>query len=191
MQRNRNYAAAHGYAYYHVDKIDLDLPIFWVKPFLVAHYLDRGYDTVLWLDTDAVIHDLGRRVEALFVGDEGFVYAPDNPIWNSPFNAGVFACKRHALPMLREWCSLYPRDDWFRNARGEWKCRHEQWAGPAYEQGAFVPTILPKYQDGGLLKSLPWETLQSPLPTGQSFSLHFPAYFKWNIPVYLAALQAR
>ncbi|WP_277185841.1 hypothetical protein [Caballeronia sp. BR00000012568055] len=187
VRRNQRYAAAHGYDHLFIDEIDLDIPMFWVKPFLVADLLATRYDTVLWLDTDAVVHNLTRTVESLFTDAAAMVFSPDNPLWQSTFNAGVFACNKPALPILREWCDRYPKEQWLKNERGEWKCLHEQWAGPAFEQGAFVESILPKYAETGLLKSLPWTTLQSPLPTEDAFSLHFSAYFKWNIELYLAA----
>lgn len=189
LQRNRAYAAAHGYAYHHIGKIDLDLPVFWIKPFLLAHFLHTTYDTILWLDTDAVVHDIDRRIEDFFVGDEGLVYSQDLPVWPAPFNAGVFACRKHALPLFQEWCGLFPQDQWMKDEHGKWQCLHEEWAGPAYEQGAFSQIILPKYKDGPLLREVSWKVLQNPFPTPESFTLHFMATFKVNVPIYLAGMQ--
>lgn len=185
--RNSHYAKQHGYEHFFVSRLGMDIPPFWAKPHVVMFYLKSGYDIVLWLDTDAVVHDLAMPVTRFFVGDEVFIYASDNPVWRSPFNAGVFICKGIvALDLMLEWAALYQPDQWEKH-ENDWRCRDARWAGPAYEQGSFAINILPKYGQSGLFKQLPWEVLQSPFPVDNSFTLHFAERFKANIRVYCAA----
>ncbi|PZP48762.1 MAG: hypothetical protein DI595_15135 [Agrobacterium fabrum] len=185
--RNSHYAEQHGYEHFFVSRLGMDIPPFWAKPHVVMFYLKSGYDIVLWLDTDAVVHDLAMPVTRFFVGDEVFIYASDNPVWRSPFNAGVFICKGIvALDLMLEWAALYQPDQWEKH-ENDWRCRDARWAGPAYEQGSFAIKILPKYGQSGLFKQLPWEVLQSPFPVDNSFTLHFAERFKANIRVYCAA----
>lgn len=185
--RNSHYAKQHGYEHFFVSRLGMDIPPFWAKPHVVMFYLKSGYDIVLWLDTDAVVHDLAMPVTRFFVGDEVFIYASDNPVWRSSFNAGVFICKGIvALDLMLEWAALYQPDQWEKH-ENDWRCRDARWAGPAYEQGSFAINILPKYGQSGLFKQLPWEVLQSPFPVDNSFTLHFAERFKANIRVYCAA----
>lgn len=186
--RNSHYAEQQGYEHFFVNRLGVDIPPFWAKPLVVTSYLRSGYDIVLWLDTDAVVHDLSVPVTRFFVGEEVFIYASDNPYWRSPFNAGVFICKGIlALELMLEWAALYRPDQWEKHGE-QWRCRDARWAGPAYEQGSFVINILPKYGQSVLFKQLPWQVLQSPFPLDNSFTLHFAERFKANIGVYCAAL---
>ncbi|MFJ1308553.1 hypothetical protein [Agrobacterium sp. P15N1-A] len=185
--RNSHYAEQQGYEHFFVNRLGIDIPPFWAKPLVVTSYLRSGYDIVLWLDTDAVVHDLSVPVTRFFVGEEVFIYASDNPYWRSPFNAGVFICKGIlASELMLEWAALYRPDQWEKHGE-QWRCRDARWAGPAYEQGSFVINILPKYGQSVLFKQLPWQVLQSPFPLDNSFTLHFAERFKANIGVCCAA----
>jgi hypothetical protein len=186
IHQNARYAARHGYEYTLVTRHGMDIPPFWAKTQIVLFYLRSGYDAVLWLDTDAVVHDLSIPFTRFFSEDAAFVFSPDNPVWRSPFNAGVFMCKGpHALKIMEEWAALYNPSQWEKVGQ-EWRCRDPRWAGPEYEQGSFAIHLLPKYAESGLLKILGWDILQSPFPLQNAFTLHFAGYFKTNIAVYTA-----
>lgn len=187
--RNSKYAELHGYEYAFVNKLGADVPPFWAKVHITAHYLRAGYDAVLWLDTDAVVHDLDMTVPRFFAKDEVFVYAPDNPVWPSPFNAGIFMCRgSRGLDLMEEWVALYQPDQW-EKVEGQWKSKDGVWAGVAYEQGSFIANLLPKYADSGLLRRLEWEVLQSPYPINGSYTLHFSGPYKLNIPIYATSIS--
>jgi hypothetical protein len=187
IDRNARYAQSHGYDHDFVSCVDnMKLPPFWMKPFIVRDLLTSSYDTVLWLDTDAVIHDMNRSIDSLFDNTAAMVFSPDLPVWNAPFNAGVFACKKTALPILDDWCALFRREIW-EDENGEPEFQGGEYAGRDFEQGAFSHDILPKYRDSGLLLCLPWTRLQSPIPTEDSFTLHFMANYRFNIPIYQAS----
>lgn len=171
----------------------MDLPVYWLKPYLVARALADGADLVVWLDTDAVVHDLSRRAEDLFIGPEIMIGAPDIPFWTSPFNAGVFFVKAAGgagAALMARWSGLFEGTAW-RRTPAAWICDGE-WAGPDFEQGAFVAHLLAPLRASGELKLLDWEVLQSPLPTpdGRSFTLHMAGGFRANLPAYLDLIGA-
>jgi hypothetical protein len=193
LDRNRAYAGAQGYDYRFLKDQDVDLPVYWLKPYLVRRALEDGADIVAWIDTDAVVHDLSRRVEDLFDGPEIMVAAPDNPFWASPFNAGVFFVKAAGgagAELMARWSALFAGTAWTRTPTA-WICQDE-WAGPSYEQGAFAAHLLTPLQASGALKLVDWEVLQSPMPvpTGESFTLHMAGGFKANLPGYLELIGA-
>lgn len=181
---NAIYAKRRNYRYFFHDHLAAELPPYWAKVALVLRYLEQGFDIVLWLDSDAVIHDFSRGVESLFAHGATFVYAPDCPKWGGVFNAGVFAATSAAEPMIREWLSRYRARDWRRKG-GRWLSKGP-WAGETYEQGAFVAFVMPKYSER--LHCLDWKVLQSPFPLPESFTLHFAGGFLSNAMIYLSAL---
>jgi hypothetical protein len=184
LQRNHDYAVRHGYGFHFIDQVTVDLPVYWQKPTLCRRALEGGYDVVLWLDTDAVVHDLDRRIEDLFVGGEAMVAAGDNPHWDSPFNAGVFAVRGpDGAGLMARWAALFAGTGWTRTETA-WICQ-EDWAGPSFEQGAFVRHLLPELTDTGALRLADWRTLQSPFPMQGTFTVHFAGPFKANLAAYL------
>lgn len=188
-QRNSIYAHRHGYEHHLIRQIHYDLPIYWQKPAICRRFFELGYDLVLWLDTDAVIHDLDRRLEDVFAGPETVFAAGDNPHWSSPFNAGVFCVKgAGGLDLLTRWTAAFPAERWTRTETA-WICR-EEWAGPAFEQGAFVEQLLPELSARGQVKLMDWRVLQAPFPVEGAFTLHFPGPFRVNLVPYLTAIGA-
>ena len=187
-QRNSAYAARRGYEHHLIRQVHFDLPVYWQKPPICRRFLELGYDLVVWLDTDAVIHDLDRRLEDVFAGPETFFAAGDNPHWASPFNAGVFCVKGPGgLELMARWTGIFPRERWTRTETA-WICR-EEWAGPAFEQGAFVDGLMPELTAAGAMKVLDWRVLQAPFPMPGAFTLHFAGPFKANLPAYLTLID--
>jgi hypothetical protein len=151
--QNSECAKKYNYEYVFVKSINLKISPYWTKVFIVEHYLKYGYDIVMWLDTDAVIHNFDVKINELFTENEVFIFAPDSPPWHGPFNAGVFICKGiRGQELMKEWMSYYPSDLWF-ESNGKWHCKSDKWSDSAYEQGAFYLNLLPKYIESGLLKS--------------------------------------
>lgn len=190
IARNALYCRKHGYHHAFLRSHDRDIPVYWLKCHLMEEFLSAGFDIAVWLDTDAVIHDLEIPIESFFDGREIFVYSGDVPIWEntSPFNAGVFFCKGgQCRELMQDWLSHYPADSWEKRDNG-WVCKDAVWAGPAYEQGCFVNHVLPRYRSTPLFKPLSWKVLQSPYPLDESFTLHFTRLMRGNSYVYLANL---
>jgi hypothetical protein len=188
VARNREYAARHGYDHHFIDHAPHDLPVYWQKPSLCRDMMLSGYDLVLWLDTDAVIHDQARAAESLFTGAEIMVASGDNPLWASPFNAGVFAVRGGSGAALMErWAALFAGAAWTRSETA-WTCQGE-WAGPDFEQGAFVRELADELVRNGQLRLLDWRALQAPFPLPGAFALHFAGVLKANLPAYLSLLM--
>lgn len=185
IERNRAYAAAHGYDYRFIREMTADLPVYWQKPHLIGELLTHGgYDTVLWVDTDAVVHDLARQIESLFIGGEAMVGAGDNPYWASPFNAGVMAVRgAEGAALMQRWMELFAGTAWTRTETA-WVC-DEEWAGPSFEQGAFNAHLLEAERVAGTVRLADWKLLQAPFPVSGAFTLHFAGLFKANIGAYL------
>lgn len=184
IHRNSLYAARHGYEHHFIDRAPFDLPVYWQKPAICQRFLEAGYDLVAWLDTDAVVHDLDRRIEDLFVGPEIMVAAGDNPYWTSPFNAGVFAARgAGGARLMARWSALFAGTKWTRTETA-WVCEDE-WAGASFEQGAFNLHLLKELTESGALRLADWRDLQSPFPMEGAFTLHFAGPFKANLPAYL------
>jgi hypothetical protein len=187
IDKNSAYCRAKRYDHYFLRECGIDLPVYWLKPHIVGNFLERGYDIVLWLDTDAVIHNFDFSIESLFLNDDAVVFAPDNPGWDAKFNAGVFACKgRTGLEIMKAWANLYPADHWQKIGE-KWSCSRA-WAGSSYEQGAFSEQIIPRYQKH--LRCVSWQLLQSPFPLPGSFTVHFAGVFKNNIHCYVEPIAA-
>jgi hypothetical protein len=187
MERNRAYAERHGYSYKLLRRTDLDIPTYWLKPRLCEQALRSGSDIVAWLDSDATFHALDGRIEDLFIGTESMVGAGDNPAWSSIFNAGVFFARGACgAQIMRRWFELFDPTLWSKRD-GRWTCDAE-WAGAAYEQGAFVAHLAEELAASGDLRLADWKQLQSPIPLPQSFTLHFPRVYGLNMPVYVQAM---
>lgn len=189
LMRNRTYAERHGYQHIFLSQIDADLPVYWLKPHFIRQRLEAGDDIVVWIDTDAVVHDLDRRVESLIEGGETMVAAPDNPLWGSPFNAGVMiVTAKGGIALMDRWLALFAGTAWTRTPTA-WVC-DDEWAGPSYEQGALTLHLLPELTASGQVRLIDWRILQSPFPVEGTFTLHFAGVFRPNIPVYLQTVSA-
>jgi hypothetical protein len=185
IKKNNDYAKHHGYDHKFLNSIGNGVASYWAKVFVTEYYLRSEYDIVMWLDTDAVIHNFDFRLTDLFLENEVFVFASDSPPWHGPFNAGVFLCKgERGRQLMEEWKSYYQPDLWFQE-NGKWICKSDQWSDAAYEQGAFYRNLLPKYGSSGLLRSYSWKILQSPYPQPESFTVHFAGEHKINVLIYL------
>jgi hypothetical protein len=190
IARNGDYAKAHGYHHVFTRRPETDVPPYWYKPHLVEKYLLSGFDVVVWLDSDAVVHDFSVPIESFFATGEAFVFSGNLPIWKagSLFNSGIFFCKgEFGLKLMREWRSLYPAHLWEKRGT-EWICKDSRWGGPAYEQGAFADHLLPKYRNDPVFRQLSWKTLQNPYPLKDAFTLHFQVNFRANCLLYVNEL---
>lgn len=171
--RNKQYAALHHYDYIFLTDGFEDYPPYWAKVASVCKYLPH-YQGILWLDTDAVVIDVHRKISDLFKDDESFVMCPDPPLWPSSFNAGVWAVRNTdtGRAIMQDWMVAYTgvSDQWSLK-QSKWVCTGK-WAGDAYEQGAFTRHILPTYLYH--IAVLHWSVFQGTLATRSgAFALHF------------------
>lgn len=182
VQINAAYAEKHGYTHIFCQDIDSDMVPWWGKVFAVLGAINNGFDIVLWLDSDAVVHDFNRTIESFFEADELIIYSSDHGIWPEFFNAGVFFVKKEAKHIIEEWTTFYNRD-FFIKEHGHWKYCFDRWGGDAFEQGTFTKQLVPKY--GTALKKIDWKIIQSPYPIDASFVVHFAGEFRDNAKMYV------
>ncbi len=167
----KTYCQYHGYEHIFI-KESSDIPPYWQKVKLAQDILNRNqHKGVLWLDTDAVIHDIHRPLDSFLVDGKHFYYSPDSPKWSSNFNAGVWLvlATENGKNIVQDWMSEYNEKAW-KKEKGGWKS-NGIWAGETYEQGSFSNKILPKYKES--MQELPWQVFQSDTPQDTSFTLHF------------------
>lgn len=173
---NNRYCQKHGYDFLFFETYPANLPPYWMKVKIGKDLVDSGkYDYVMWLDSDACVHDHTIRLEHLFTFYKNafFVMAPDNERWAAEFNAGVWIIKCGSLgkQFMKDWLARYNSSDWVYD-HNKWKCNWCIWAGDAYEQGAGTRLLKSKTYAPYVIK-LSWEVLQNDLPTKWSYTLHF------------------
>jgi len=174
MARNKAYCEKHRYEYIFISEGYETLPPYWRKTQLVKDLLGTDkYKGILWLDTDACIFDMDRKLSTLELAKYDFYFSKD--LHGSKFCAGVWMVKntRIGKEILRKWMEAYDPSAWHRK-KGVWRTENT-WAGPMYEQGAFENQILPEYIEH--MKEYPHTMFQSTDWTDpETFILHF--YFK-------------
>ena len=104
----RRYAEVYGFDFAeHVDPI-CERPIAWSKIYLAREKFAQGYDTIFWVDADALIRrfdeDIRNHVDAnhefYFVKEEKPWVAEPNPGVESRLNSGLFLMRRSELAHL-------------------------------------------------------------------------------------------
>ena len=195
INQNIEYCNWHNYKHLFITK-SFDLPPYWIKVLLINELLKSGkYEGILWLDTDACIHDTTTKLEDIIIAGKTFYFSPDKPVWeiSSIFNAGVFFILNNSIgiSLIDEWMKCYNDAVWHKNETNKWITTSE-WAGDAYEQGSFCTHILPRYAEH--VHAFEWNYFQSNYndiieTTPQSiFSLHFCSD-KYNIGNYLRSVM--
>ena len=183
--RNKEYCRLHGYKYIFSDD-DLGLPPYWTKVKMVQNLLKTGlYAGVLWLDIDAVVHNLLIRLEDLVLADKCFYYASDPPGNWTHFNAGSWFVTAgvDGERIMDAWMGGYSPAEWRCGKTGKWRT-DGPWAGITYEQGSFTKKVLPLFKE--VTVHYPWFFLQGRNPERlEAFVLHFMWHHKDMIPYYI------
>ncbi len=187
---NANYCKKRGYDFYFFNSRnphDDQYPPYWLKVKLVYDVLlTQKYDIVMWIDSDACVHNHDICVEKIFAlhPNACFVASPDPQFYLSKFNAGVWIVKNNdkGKEFLETWLAKYDRSKW--KKQGDvWNCKSCAWAGMDYEQGSglvliwddrFAPHVL----------HLPSCSMQEIQPEPHAFTLHFMAHLKKKIKDY-------
>ncbi len=167
-------------------KDDNTISQYWVKVKITNQLLEQ-FDGILWLDSDAVIHN-PKKLISLIQSTDTFLMSGDNPF--SHFCAGVWFVRNNhnGRKITEEWLQLYYNKYhsfwWLDHNTNQWKSNMPFAIHPCYEQPAFIKHILPKYQ----ITKVPWNILNNPnIPFffDNSATLHFYGNFKNFIPIYL------
>jgi len=154
MEHNRRACEADGQCTYRrFDHASADRPAYWEKIALVRSTMreDATCDAVVWLDSDAAVHQTPTSVDrfrALLDGVEG-VYSSDPVPEVHRMNAGVFAFRNseEGRRLVELWDAGWTDESrryWSREEEGGggWVCRGAEdggcdWGQRHYEQGSF------------------------------------------------------
>lgn len=175
---NAAYCRKQGYDFQFFSEDLQGHPPYWTKVRLAQDLMSTGkYDFIMWVDSDAVIHNPNFRLETIFPAfqeDAFLVLASDPPRWNAPFNAGVWIFQYGPLAQqfCQDWLLKYPPAKWQKIDGKKWKCEACLWAGSSYEQGAGAELLSQDPYRKHVI-CLPWQALQAKEPNPLSFTLHF------------------
>lgn len=186
---NKTYCKLHNIDYRFYNKVNVDLPPYWIKVYLVQKLLP-SFDYVMWIDTDAYlgnVHNLNQFIQR-HIEDKDFLLSSDMPPWvtHSPFNAGVFVVKNSEIGnnLINKWMSKFRPYKWKKNKSNKWVCIGNScnWAGKNYEQGSFTKYIMPKYRPH--IKEVSWSIINNPFyDKAKNCIFHFAAEHKKNIEI--------
>ena len=184
QQINKYYCKLHGYEYIFISKT-YDIPLYWVKVKIVKDLLHTNkYKGILWLDTDAVIHDFYSSLASICLPNHSFYYSnelvlngtADNNTYR--FNAGVWFILNtvQGKDIIDDWFKLYDSVKWYKQS-DKWKT-DGKWAGDNYEQGAFETNMINNQKYSKYIYQYPWfffqsTDLQTHLGTERIFAFHF------------------
>jgi len=154
--------------------------------------LTNKYKGILWIDTDACVHNFDIRLEDILIPNKHFYKSSDHILRPASFNAGVFLVLNTEIgkKLMLDWLNTYDKNNW-EKINNKWvsKCK---WAGYCYEQGSFIKNISKKYNK--YIYDLNWYFFQSNYYTIYEkkciFIVHFSGNnFKNQIPKYLKFLK--
>jgi hypothetical protein len=102
----RRYAERYGFDFAeHVDPI-CDRPTTWVKIYLAREKFAQGYDTIFWVDADALIRRFDEDIRDHIDGDHEFYFVKEdfhaseefhNPKAKSRLNCGIFLMRKSEI----------------------------------------------------------------------------------------------
>jgi hypothetical protein len=185
---NKDYCNSNNYDYIFINK-NYNLPPYWIKVKLVRDFLmNYDYKGVMWLDTDAVIYNKKIKLESIINENKSFYMSPDNKLWDSPFNAGVFIVLNNdkGKNIMNNWMNLYDEKKWYYN-NNKWYTTGK-WAQETFEQGSFVNNLLEKYNaDINTFEWFFFNASYSNIPEHKQniFTLHFAGPLKNEISKYI------
>ena len=187
MLKNKNICDNLDIFEYIKPNIDNSISQYWIKVKLTNKLIsDDKYDGVLWLDSDAIIHNSQKLIK-LINSTPLFLMSGDNPL--SEFCAGVWFVRNNNTGklLIKQWIQLYYNKYykfWHKDDKTNLFQTNMPFAiHPCYEQPAFIKHMLPNYN----ITKVPWYVLNNPfIPLfDNSATLHFYGCFKNTIPIYL------
>jgi hypothetical protein len=186
IERNRQYAEKHGYEHKFISEGYDDLPEYWRKVKMAIDIL-QNYKGVMWLDTDAVVHDMNRTIDSYYKSEKGFIKAIDI-FGNQIFNSGVWIVKNtpKMKQLMEDWMNLYDHEKWKKGANGKWHT-DTPWAGEFYEQGSFAKHMNSKYKENiNTVNQSDFHASMNNVKGGKNpFVLHFLNFRKAQIADYV------
>ena len=148
MDRNQAVCKKYGIEYVKKKESDFDVPPYWYKVFdLHKLMLEKpNVDTFMWMDSDTCFVDFIEKTPFSLIQnnpDFNMWISKDSPRWVGEFNAGAFLIRNNDVgsKIMAVWKSYYNPSFW-EKSNNKW-VSSGTWAGPTYEQGAFIEHIIP------------------------------------------------
>jgi hypothetical protein len=186
IQRNKDVATKYGFDHVFLSHGDETIPHYWQKVFALDQLMHerKDIDLFMWLDSDAFIIQWSKKnVFHLVSNDSQNVMwiSPDAPKYYASFCAGAFLVRNNSQgrDIIGRWKSLYQPKMWTKHDNGSWISNGE-FAGPYYEQGAFIEHILPHANELGI-KVLPYyvfNEINCDSPNPASITVHLAGNYK-------------
>jgi hypothetical protein len=179
IKRNKEYSKRHGYDHIFLQGGHTDLPPYWRKVQAVKDAISSDkYRGVLWLDTDAYIHN--NNIELGSIVENGRDIYKSGDTTNNKFNAGVFLVMNTDVgkKIMNTWRSKYKPSTWKKKDDGKWTT-DSMWSGVDYEQGSFEQEVLPHFSAN--IKDMPKEYFNSLEEGPDTFIVH--QYFGTDKPI--------
>ena len=194
------------YYYFKINYMNELIPPYWNKV-MVLHNILRNNDIneldyILFLDNDAIIFNITKRINELFMYDNKYIIATgecaDYPSLKK-FNSGVFAVKVNDITkgMIDMWWHYYVNiaSKYWEFSDGKWICKDCSYGDQFYEQGSFVKLFIDNKDDNEYGNSkyyheisdsniLAAHEMDDIYPTNE-FIYHFCGEMKRKIPEYM------
>jgi hypothetical protein len=178
---------------------DFSYPPHWRKVFevqrLMMDPINEPMSWILWIDSDAWIHDIDRLMQlAKKHKKKTMIATRDPPIWSAPFNAGTFLIRNSdsGRQLINEWAALYNPLRWTKTKKQGWSTPGT-WAGEDYEQGAFWKHILPDPRWSPKIVMVPWYVLCETNwrgPKKTTAVVHLAGHHKTNLELLFEPKEA-
>jgi hypothetical protein len=144
----------------------------------------KDIDMVMWLDSDAFFVQFQTMNPFTLVkmySDYIMWLSPDAPKYSAPFCAGAFLIKNdtEGRKLIRYWRDLYNKDRWVLKD-GRWSTIGD-FAGPDYEQGAFIDNIHQNDLWKHRICTLPYyvfNEVECENPNPLTISIHLAGHYK-------------
>jgi hypothetical protein len=187
MQKNRLVCLQNGIEYMHMKSGPPDVAVYWSKVFELDRIMNsrKDIDMIMWLDSDAFFAQFQTMNPFMLVKmHPKYVIwiSPDAPPkYHAPFCAGAFLIKNdtEGRKLIRYWRDLYNKDRWVLKD-GRWSTIGD-FAGPDYEQGAFIDYMLKNDSWKNRICTLPYyvfNEVECEFPNPLTISIHLAGHYK-------------
>lgn len=184
IKRNEQYCKKYNFDYMFISSYDNSIPVYWMKVKIITDMLNNNskYKAIIWMDSDAVFTHTDKYIFDL-LNDKSMYIAHDPPEYGEHgLCVGAWIIKNNEIgkQIMNAWLNSYNPSLWKKKENNSWYT-DTNWAGIAYEQGAFNDLVYPKYKD--YIDALPWYVFNNDIKSNEkSYISHYMGPKKKLIP---------